>query len=181
MLNQVINIVTELRIFLIVCAVVSIAMGGFLLIFCRKFSFDGKNLKTIGFFYRMGICDTLALAVGIAKVCLFISFFITVGKVSVSHIGAYVILHVVYIIHRRDVKGLMGDVFSGIATCGVISIMGMLYNYLHDVIFDWRIQVIIILMMIIICGYALCDMLRTCGRIIMIPKAKEDKDEQKTR
>ena len=49
MLNQVINVVAELRTFLIVCAVVSLVMGGFLLIFCRKFSFDGKNLKTIGF------------------------------------------------------------------------------------------------------------------------------------
>lgn len=178
MLDQVINIVAELRIFLIVCAVVSIAMGGFLLIFCRKFSFDGKNLKTIGFFYRMKTWDTLALAVGIAKVCLFISFFITVGKVSSAHIGAYIFLHVTYIIHRRDIKGLFGDVFSGVATCGVMSIMGMLYNYLHDVMFDWRIQVVIFLMMIIICGYALCDMFRTCARIIMIPKAKEDKDEQ---
>ena len=177
MLNQVINIGAELRMFLIVCAVVSIAMGGFLLIFCRKFSFDGKNLKTIGFFYRMKTWDTIALAVGIAKVCLFISFFITVGKVSNAHIGTYIFLHVIYVIHRRDIKGLVGDVFSGVATCGVMAIMGMLYNYLHDVIFDWRIQVVIILMMIIICGYALCDMFRTCARIIMIPKVKEDKNE----
>ena len=177
MLNQVINIVTELRIFLIVCAVVSIAMGGFLLVFCRKFSFEGKNLKTIGFFYRMKTWDTLALAVGIAKVCLFISLFITLGKVSDACVVAYLFLHVVYIIHRRDIKGLFGDVFSGVATCGVMSIMGMLYGYIHDVIFDWRIQVVMILMMIIICGYAVCDVFRTCARIIMIPKAKEDKDE----
>ena len=181
MLNQVINIVEELKMFLIVCVVVSVAMGGFLLIFCRKFSFDGKNLKTVGFFYRMKVWDTIVLAIGVAKVCLFISLFITLGKVSGAHIGAYICLHIVYIIHRRDIKGLMGDVFSGVATCGVMSIMGMLYNYIHDVIFDWRIQLVIILMMIIICGYALCDMFRTCARIIKIPKVKVDKDEQYTR
>jgi hypothetical protein len=178
MLNQVINVVAELRTFLIVCAVVSLVMGGFLLIFCRKFSFDGKNLKTIGFFYQMQTWDILALAVGIAKVCLFISLFITVGKVSNAYIGVYIFLHVVYIVHRRDVKGLVGDLFGGVASCGVMSIMGMLYNYLHDVMFDWRIQVVIVLMMIIICGYALRDMFCTCARIIMIPREKEDKDEQ---
>ena len=84
-------------------------------------------------------------------------------------------------IHRRDIKSLPADIFIGVTTCGVMSITGVLYNYLRDVMFDWRIQVEIILMMIIICGYALCDMFRICARIIMIPKAKEDKDEQKTR
>jgi hypothetical protein len=153
-------------------------MGAFLLIFCQKFSFKGKNLKTIGFFYSMKVWDTIALAIGIAKICLFISFFITVGKVSNAHIGVYVMLHMVYMIHRRDLKGLPGDIFNGIATCGVMSIMGMLYNYLKDVMFDWRIQMVIILMMIITCGYALCDLLRTCARVVMIPKEKEDKDEQ---
>lgn len=177
MLNQVINIVAELKLFLIVCTVVIILLGAFFLLFCRKFSFDGINRKAIGFFYRMSVWNSIALAVSLAKVCLFIALFISVGDVKNSHIGVYFLLHLVYMIHRRDIKGLPGDIFNGVATCGVMSIMGMLYNYLKNVMFDWKIQVVIILMLIITCGYAVCDLGRTCSRVVTIPKAKEEKNE----
>lgn len=176
MFNQILEIIAELKVFIIVSIAMSILMGAFLLIFCRKFAFDGKNLKVIGFFYDMKAWDSMALAVGIAKVCLCISFFITSGKVSHAHMGVYIMLHLLYMIHRSEVKGLPNDIFNGIATCVVMGIMGMLYDYLRDVMFDWRIKAVTILMMIIICGYALCDLFCSCGKIIMIPKAEEKED-----
>lgn len=181
MFDRIIDLVIDLRIFIIVTVVVTVMIGTFLLIYCRKFSFDGKNIKTIGFFYHMKVLDTLALAIAIAKVCLFISLFVTLGKVCNIHIAVYILLHLIYMIHRRDIKSLPADIFIGVTTCGVMSITGVLYNYLRDVMFDWRIQVEIILMMIIICGYALCDLYRCCGHIIMIPKVKGNKDERATK
>lgn len=181
MLNQILEIVAELKVFIIVSIAVIIVIGAFLLIFCRKFAFDGKNIKVIGFFYDMKAWDSMSLAVGIAKVCLCISFFITGGNVERSHIGIYLLLHLLYMIHRSDVRGLPNDIFNGIATCVVMGIMGMLCDYLRDVMFDWRIKAVIILMMIIICGYALCDLFCSCAKIIMIPKAEEKEDELENR
>lgn len=178
MFERVVDLVINLRMFIVVTAVITLVIGSALLICCRKFSFEGKNLKAFSFFYQMNLWNTCAVAVGIAKVSLFISFFITGGKVHTIHILTYVLLHLLYIVHKFEIKSLPSDIFTGIATCGVMSIMGVLYNYLRDVIFDWRIQVIIILMTIIVCGYALCDLYRSCGCVIRISRIEENADER---
>lgn len=178
MLERVVDLVINMRVFIIVSSVITLIIGAGLLVSCRRFSFERRNLKTFGFFYQMKLWDTCAIAVGIAKVSLFISFFITGGKVHTVHIVTYGILHLIYIIHKLEIKSLPSDIFMGVATCGVMSIMGVLYNYLREVIFDWRIQVIIILMSIIVCGYALCDLYRSCGRVVRISRIEEDTDER---
>ena len=177
MLDKIVDSVGDLKMFIIVTAVATVFMGVFLLVYCRKFSFEGRNIKAVSFFYSMKMWDTIALAVSIAKVCLFISLIITGGNVENIHIAVYILLHVIYMVHKKNLKQLPADIFTGGATCGVMSIMGMLYNYLIDVVFDWRIKAVIILMMILICGYALCDVFRCCGRVIIIPKAKDSNDE----
>jgi hypothetical protein len=177
MLDQVINTIIELRMFIVVSAVATIVMGVALLIICRTFSFDGKNIKIVCFFYRMKMRDTLVLATGLAKICLCISFFFSGGKVTNGHIAIYVILHLIYMIHGASVNKLPGDIFNGIATCTVMVIMGMLYNYLRDVMYDQRIQAVVMLMMIVVSGYAICDLLNSCASIIRIPKVKEKKNE----
>lgn len=177
MLDKIVDSVGDLKMFIIVTAVATVIMGVFLLVYCRKFSFEGKNIKTVSFFYSMKVWDTIALAVSAAKVCLFVALIITGGNVKTIHIIVYVVLHVIYMVHKKNIKQLPGDLFTGVATCGVMSIMGMLYNYLIDVVFDWRIKAVIVLMLILVCGYALCDVFRCCGRVIMIPKAKGNNNE----
>lgn len=178
MLERVVDLVINMRVFIIVASVIMLIIGGGLLICCRRFSFEKKSLKTFAFFYQMKLWDTCAIAVGIAKVSLFISFFITGGKVHTVHIVTYVLLHIIYIVHKLEIKSLPSDIFMGIATCGVMSIMGVLYNYLREVIFDWRIQVVIMLMTIIVCGYALCDLYRSCGRVVRISRIEGNTDER---
>ena len=178
MLDKIVDSVVDLKMFIIVTAAATVIIGFFLLFYCRKFSFDGNNVKSVGFFYQLSRWDTLGLAVSLVKVCLFVSLIMMRGNVKNIHIAVYVMLHVLYMLHKRSLKSLPADLITGVATAGVMSIMGMLFNYLRDVIFDWRIQAVIILMMILICGYALCDMFRCCNRVIMITKAKGNSDEQ---
>ena len=140
MLDSILEAVSQLKIFTLVSGIGILLVGFFLLIKCREFSWENPNTRKIGFFYRMSSWDTFGLACCFIKLFLVISFIFTKCNVQLLHIFVFVILKLCYIIHRRSVKGLVMEIGLAMLSVIVMIIMSLLYNYLHDIIFNKKIS-----------------------------------------
>lgn len=173
MLDSILETISQLKIFVIVSGIGILIVGLLLLILCNKFSWNSWRRKIIGFFYRMGTWDALGLSCCFIKVFLVISFFVSMGRVELIHIFIFVLLKLCYLINKRTAKGLVMDIGLTIISVIVMIIMGLLYNYLNDIIFDVKISAIMWLLGVLLCLYSVYDLFSCCNNIIKRRKVND--------
>ncbi|MGO5229824.1 hypothetical protein ACTQ1U_02060 [Thermoguttaceae bacterium LCP21S3_D4] len=171
-MNDIITGIIELKIFIIVSAIGTLLCGAFLLLACRKFQWEGKNRKWIGFFYELGMADSVPLAVSLLKFFLLFSVLITGGHVELVHIILYLMLELLFLGWRGTTKGLLSDIVMGVVTTGVLVVMQLLYHYLHEIIMDGKILTVVILLGILVSINAVADIFRS-GSYIMVKKGNK--------
>lgn len=178
MLDSILEAITQLKIFTLVSAIGIVVTGVVLLFICKDFYWESPNRKHIGFFYRMSTWDTFGLSCCFIKFFLVISFLITGCNVENIHIFIFVVLKLCYIIHRRSLKGIIMDIGLAILSVIVMIIMGLLYNYLHDIMFDFKICIIMWILAVLLCLYALYDLFSCCNYIIRKRDLKNERSKK---
>ena len=175
MLDSVLEAIMQLRTFILVSGIGIVLIGLYLLIRCRKFDWNKKNLKLMGFFYNMSVWDTVGISCCFMKIFLIFSILITTGKVEIIHMIIFGILEVCYIIHRRSAKGIMLDVVLSIVSIIVINIMNRLHHYLNEIVYDIRIAVVVWLLGILLCLYGIYDLMHCAKTVLETRKDNEVK------
>ena len=166
MLDSILEALMQLKTFILVSAIGIVIVGIFLLIYCRKFSFTGKNLKTMGFFYNLSVWDTVGLACCYMKTFLIFSILLTSGRVDFIHIIIFCVLDICYIVHRRSFKGVLLDVVLSVVSIVVLNIMNMLYHYLNEILYDVKIVVVVWLLGILLCLYSIYDLMHCVKTVV---------------
>ena len=175
MLDSVLEPIMQLKTFILISGIGILLIGLFLLFCCRKFSWNGKNLKLIGFFYNLSVWDTVGISCCLIKIFLILSILFTTGNAEIIHIAIFVVLEICYIVHRRSVKGVMLDVVLSVVSIIVMVIMNMLHHYLNEIVYDIKIVVVVWLLGILLCLYGIYDLLH-CTKTV-IENRKQNKVE----
>ena len=172
MLDNILEATTQLKTFIMVSAIGMLVVGVILLISCRKFAWNSRNRRTIGFFYAMDTWDIFGLSSCMLKLFLAISFLVGKGLVEFLHIVIFIVLELCYILYKHKLKGLLADIGLAVVSVIVMVIMQLLYNYLHDIIFDMKVCVIMWMLAILLCLYELYDVYSCCNHIVSKYKTK---------
>lgn len=175
MLDSVLEAIMQLRTFILVSGIGIVLIGAYLLIRCRKFDWNGRNLKLMGFFYNLSVWNTVGLSCCFMKIFLIISILITTGKVDMIHMIIFGILEICYIIHRRSIKGVMLDIVLSIVSIIVMNIMNMLHHYLNEIVYDIRIAVVVWLLGVLLCLYGIYDLMHCAKTVLETRKENEVK------
>lgn len=175
MLDSVLEAIMQLKTFILVSGIGIVLIGVFLLIGCRKFSWNGKNLKLIGFFYNLSVWDTVGISCCLMKIFLIISILITTGKVDLIHMIIFGILEICYIVHRRSLSGVLLDAVLCVVSVIVMNIMNMLHHYLNEIVYDIRIAVVVWLLGILLCLYGIYDLMHCAKTVVESRKDNEVK------
>ena len=173
MLDSILEAITQLRMFILVSGIGILLTGIYLLIRCRKFDWNRKNIKLIGFFYNLSVWDTVGIAGCFMKIFLIISIMITTGKAEIIHMIIFIVLELCYIIHRRSIKGLMLDLVLSMVSIIVMTIMNMLHHYLNDIVYDLKIAVVVWLLGILLTLYGVYDLMHCVKTILETRKDNE--------
>ncbi|MBR3807695.1 MAG: hypothetical protein IKJ15_04915 [Lachnospiraceae bacterium] len=166
MLDSVLEAFMQLKTFILVSGIGIVLVGIFLLFFCSKFSWTGKNLKAIGFFYNLSVWDTVGLACCFIKFFLIFSIMITTGKADFIHMIIFGVLELFYIIHRRSFKGVLLDVVLCVVSVIVLNIMNMLHHYLNEILYDVKIVCVVWLLGILLCLYSIYDLMHCVKTVV---------------
>ena len=83
------------------------------------------------------------------------------------------ILEICYVIHRRNIKGVMLDFVLCVVSIIVMNIMNMLHHYLYEIVFDMRITIVIVLLGILLCLYSMYDLLHCVKTIVYSRKGSD--------
>lgn len=166
-MNDIITGIIELKTFIIVAAIGTLLCGACLLLKCRKFQWEGKSRKWIGFFYELKMTDSVPLAITMLKFFLLFSILLTGGHVELVHIILYLLMEILFLGWRRTTKGLLADIVMGVVTAGVLVVMQLLYHYLHEIIMDGKIFTVVILLGILVNINAVADIFRCCSYIML--------------
>lgn len=175
MLDSVLEAIMQLKTFILVSGIGIVLIGVFLLIGCRKFSWNGKNLKLIGFFYNLSVWDTVGISCCLMKIFLIISILITTGKVDLIHMIIFGILEICYIVHRCSLSGVLLDAVLCVVSVIVMNIMNMLHHYLNEIVYDIRIAVVVWLLGILLCLYGIYDLMHCAKTVVESRKDNEVK------
>lgn len=173
MLDSILEAIMQLKAFILVAGIGIVLVGVFLLICCNKFSWNGKNLKLIGFFYDLNIWDTVGMACGFMKIFLIFSILITTGKVELIHMIIFGVLEVCYIVHRRSLNGVLLDIVLCVVSVIVMNIMNMLHHYLNEIVYDIRIAIVVWLLGILLCLYGIYDLMHCAKTVVDSRKDNE--------
>ena len=146
-----------LKPFVVISAIGTLAITVFFLVFCRRFSWNEKNIRAIGFFYDASIADTVTLAICILKLFLVISILSTKGRIELIHICFFGVLVLVYNICRHNLKDMCVSLFNGLVIMGVLYVSNFLLSYLREVLFDIKIVVALFFLAIFLILYSLYD------------------------
>ena len=166
MLDSILEAIIQLKTFICVSAIGILLVGFFLMIICNKFSWDSKRRKCIGFFYAMKTWDVFGLSVCLIKIFLTVSFLVSKGQINILHILIFIVLKICYIIHRRSLRGIVLDIGLTLVSVIIMVIMNLLYNYLNDIIFDIKIAVVIGILGVLLCMYAIYDLFCCCNAVM---------------
>ena len=166
MLDSILEAIMQLKTFIFVSAIGIILVGFFLLIVCNKFSWNSSRRRFIGFFYAMKTWDVFGVSTCFIKIFLTVSFLVTKGQISLLHIVIFVILKLCYIIHRRSLRGMVLDIGLTLVSIIIMVIMNLLYNYLNDIIFDIKIAIVIGILGVLLCMYAIYDLFCCCNAVM---------------
>jgi len=157
MLDQIVEQIIQLKTVIICSAVATLFVTAISLVFCHVFSWRGKNLKLIGFFYNMNIWETIALATCIMKLFVVISLIFGGGHIQMVQIIAYGVLVVAYNICRAEIKEVLPSIVNGGIIMGVLVVVNMLSNYLVEVLFDLKIAIALGILGVFLFLFALYD------------------------
>ena len=175
MLDSVLEAIMQLRMFILVSGIGILLIGIYLLIRCRKFDWNKKNLKLIGFFYNLSVWDTVGISCCFMKIFLIISIMITTGKTDIIHMIIFGILEICYIIHRRSTKGIMLDLILSLVSIIVLNIMNMLHHYLNEIVYDFKVASVVWLLGILLTLYGIYDLMHCVKTILETRKDNEVK------
>jgi len=171
LIGQVITQIVLLKNMIIVTGVGTVLLLITLLFLCRRFSWEKRNLRLIGFFYEARMYDSVLLAICLVRFYLVISILITKGTIYPVHIFFYGALVLLYNIIRHNLKEMFVSVFNGVLIMGILYVAGFLISYLENVLFDVRILIALIFLAIFLVLYALYDM---AGCILNIIESRGD-------
>ncbi len=171
LIGQVITQIILLKNMIIVAGVGTILLLIALLVLCRRFSWEKRNLRLIGFFYEARLYDSVLLAICLTRFYLVISILITKGQIYPVHILFYGALVILYNIIRHNLKEMFVSIFNGVLIMGILYVAGFLISYLDNVLFDVRILIALIFLAIFLVLYALYDM---AGCILNIINSRGD-------
>ena len=177
MLNNIIAYIMQLRAFILTSAIGILMTGMVLLWQCRRFSWQGRRRKFIGFFYKQKQLDTIGLSCCILKVFLLFSVIVTLGRVEMIHVGIFILLELCYLMRKRSIKNVLTDVVTGIISTVVLLVMSMLYHYLQEIVYDKRILCLVMMLAVLLCIYSICDVFHYCCYIMADRKGLGEKDE----
>ena len=172
MVEQVVEQIIALKAVIICSAVATLLVTAVSLLFCRVFSFRGKNIKLMGFFYNMTTADTIALATCIMKLFVVLSMIFSGGRIQPVQIAAYGTLVVLFVICRHKIREIVPTLVNGAIIIGVLIVVNMLTSYLREVLFDMRIAVALVFLGIFLALFALYD-IGTC--VLHMIEAREQK------
>ena len=178
MLDSILEAISQLKIFILVAGLGIVVTGVVLLFVCKDFALDGSNKKHIGFFYRMSTWDIFGISCCFIKIFLVLSLLVSKCNIEPIHIFIFVLLKLCYIIHRHSLKGLVMDIGLAVLSIAVMIIMSLLYNYLNDIIFDYRIAIIMWILGVLLCLYALYDLFSCCNYIIRKRDLKNERSKK---
>ena len=178
MLEDIVKQLMLLRPTIITSAVGMIIFMVIMLVVCNKFEFTGKNLKVLGFFFDMKVTDSISLAVSILKFFLIVSMFFTGGKIQTVHIVSFAVLVVVFNACQLRFKSVLVSLFNSTVIIGVLMLIKFLVAYLHNVLFDVRILIAVVLMGIFLALYTFYD-IGLCVNIIIERRTKLANKEKK--
>lgn len=143
-------------------------------ILCRYFSWNGKNMHIIGFFYECSTRDCIVLAVCLAKFYLVLSLLCSRGRIGWIHIIMLGMLVVLQNIINCKLKEAAVSLFNGFVMMVVLYVTNFLLAYLRDVLFDIRIAIAIGLLAVFLVLYALYDI---ASSILCIVEKRKRVDE----
>ena len=175
MLDSVLEAIMQLRVFILVSGIGIVLTGVYLLIRCRKFDWNRKNIKLIGFFYDLSVWDTVGISCGFMKVFLIISILITTGRADMIHMLIFIVLELCYIIHRRNIKGIILDIVLSIVSIIVMNIMNMLHHYLYEIVYDYKVSIVVWLLGILLTLYGVYDLMHCVKTVLETRKDNEVK------
>ncbi len=173
LIGQVITQIILLKNLLIVAGVGTILLLIALLILCRRFSWEKRNLRLIGFFYEARLYDSVLLAICLTRFYLVLSILISKGRIYPVHIFFYGALVILYNIIRHNLKEMFVSIFNGVLIMGILYVAGFLISYLDNVLFDVKILIAIVFLAIFLVLYALYDM---AGCILNIIESRGDEE-----
>lgn len=172
MFDDIISNILQLKLFIITAASGALLTGISLLVICRKFEWNARNRKFIGFLYGLSVRDTVSVAMALLKFFLLVSVVISGGNASFICVCVFLVLEAGYLVNRKSCKGLITDIVLGAITVCALVVMNMLYSYLHEIIYDGRILMVVILLGILLSIYALCDVFHCCTYIMIRGRKK---------
>ena len=172
LIGNVINQIILLKTTMIVTAVGTLLLLVVLLLFCRKFSWDRRNLRVIGFFYEARMVDSVLLSLCLIRFYLVVSILVTKGAIYPVHIFMYGGFVLIYGAIRRKIREFLVSVFNAALIMGLLYVSGFLISYLENVLFDVKILIALVFLGIFLVLYALYDL---AGCISNIIDSREDK------
>lgn len=157
MLEKVVAEIIYLRPMIILTGLVMVILLGVVLFLCRDFSWQGRNIKLVGFFYELTMSETIILAVCLVKLLLVVSLLFCKGSIQPVYIVMYGTLVIVYNLCRRNLKEFFVSAFNGCVIMGLLYVANLLLGYLRDVLFDYRIAIALGLLALFLILYAAYD------------------------
>lgn len=164
-----------LKSFVIIAAIGTLGITIFFLIACKSFSWNGKNIRLIGFFYEASMAESVTLATCALKLFLVLSLLFTKGRIATIHICFFGVLVLVYNICRHNIKDMGVSLFNGVVIMGVLYVSNFLISYLNEVLFDPKIAVALVFLAVFLVLYSLYDIACCILAIVNSRKAIEDR------
>lgn len=181
MLNSIIAGIVELRLFILVSAVLTLLLGMVLWIGCSRFSWAGRKRKLFGLFYGMKVRDDLLLVSALLKMSLFLAIVCDGGRFSVAHIYLLILLQLFSVGCRFTIRRFLIRIVETLVYSGVLLVMGILNDYLQKILFDERIFVVVILLGVLLVLYAALDIAHCCNDIVTLNKGQVDANETRAK
>ncbi|MBQ7925281.1 MAG: hypothetical protein IJ335_03205 [Lachnospiraceae bacterium] len=161
---------------MITTAVGTVLLTIAILLWCRKFSWNSRNIRIMGFFYEAPMRDSVALATCILKLFLTISLLFLDGKIEMVHIYFFGMLVLLYNLLRLNLKETGISLFNGLIIMGVLYVSNFLTSYLREVLFDVKIAIALVLMGIFLILYSAYDVM-VCVASIVNTRIKTERKE----
>ncbi len=156
-MDEIVKQLILLKPMIMVSAIGTILLMVVLLLSCRVFKWNKKNLGIIGFFYEATVLDSVTLAICLLKFFLIISLFFNKGRSEPVHILFFGMLVIAYNLCRRKWKEFFVSIFNGAVIMCVLYVSNFLLSYLREILFDVKIAIALVFLGIFLFLYTLYD------------------------
>ena len=168
MLEAVVEQIIALKLVIVCSAVTTLVLTVIGLVFCKVFSWRGKNIKLLGFLYGLSVADTIALAICIMKLFVVVSILLSGGRIQPVQIATYAVLVLAYQSCLRDFKEFVSGLINTTIIIGVLVVANMLSSYLREILFDYTIAIALVLLGLFLVLFALYDI--ACCVLCMVER-----------